>query len=67
MMDELAEGRHGRADLNVKMGIVLLYLGCIRGFQRKMGSLNMSILLNRYSKILKMMSFAMEEMGGLPS
>lgn len=67
MMDELAGGRNGQADLNVKMGIVLLYMGCIRGFQRKMGSLNMGILLNRYSKILKMMSFALEEMGGLPS
>lgn len=46
---------------------MLLYLGSLRFFLKKILSLNIAILLNRYSRIVKILSLVMEEISSLES
>lgn len=51
----------------VQLSLVLLYLVTIRPISTKLAVLNESILLNRYSKVLKLLSLSQDELPNLPS
>ena len=49
-----------------KVNAVLLYLVSINSFSTHIGTLNTGILLNRYSKLMKILSFSFESLKNLP-
>jgi hypothetical protein len=49
-----------------KISIVLLYLVSISYFSNQLGSLNIGILLNRYSKLMKLLSLGFDAIKSLP-
>jgi hypothetical protein len=54
------------ADCLCKVHIVLLYLVSINYFEAKLATLNTGILLNRYSKLIKLLSLSFESLPALP-
>lgn len=48
-----------------KVNAVLLYLVSINSFSPQINSLNTGILLNRYSKLIKILSFSFESLKNL--
>lgn len=48
-----------------KVNAVLLYLVSINSFSSQISSLNTGILLNRYSKLVKILSFSFESLKNL--
>lgn len=48
-----------------KINAVLLYLVSISSFSSQIGTLNTGILLNRYSKLIKILSFSFESLKNL--